>query len=380
MVLLFGRKLFSNNAKIKPLETFTFLSNRHASLFFSNLVPDEEKLSCNSYTVSYLTSSCGLSLESATKVSKSLRLETTERPDSVLNFFRSCSFSDALITNIIQKQPTLLLADPDSMLKPKFEFFASVGAHQSAMEKIVLACPSLLLHSMDKKVVPRFECLKSLQQTDESVVASIEKHPWLIMFNPVSTVLPNVAVLRDSGVPESSVRKFFKNKVPVLMQNPVRFKEIVEEVRKMGFDPSKCTFRTAICALKSINKHTWQRKLDVFRRWGWSDNDLLSAFRRQPNFMSLSVEGIEKKMNFFINTMGLDSLFVARHPNILLLSLEKRIIPRFTFIQTLVLKGLIENDVNFHTEFATTDYAFINKYVTKYGKKVPELFDLYSEK
>jgi mTERF domain-containing protein len=77
--------------------------------------------------------------------------------------------------------------------------------------------------------------------------------------------------------------------------------------------------------------------LELYKRWGWSKDMALSAFKRHPNCMLLSEEKITKAMDFFVNKMGWPSANISLNPSVLFFSLEKRIMPRFLVIQILLL-------------------------------------------
>ena len=47
--------------------------------------------------------------------------------------------------------------------------------------------------------------------------------------------------------------------------------------------------------------------------------------------------------------MGCPSAVIARNPIIILFNLEKRIIPRYLVIQSLLAKGLLKNDLGVWT-------------------------------
>lgn len=76
-----------------------------------------------SYTVSYLINTCGLSPESALSASKAVGFETRDKPDSVIAFFKNHGFSELRITNLIRIRPTVLFSDVKCTLSPKIEFF-----------------------------------------------------------------------------------------------------------------------------------------------------------------------------------------------------------------------------------------------------------------
>ncbi|KAK7843790.1 hypothetical protein CFP56_011916 [Quercus suber] len=82
-------------------------------------------------------------------------------------------------------------------------------------------------------------------------------------------------------------------------------------------------------------------KLELYKRWGWSKDVALLAFKRRPHCMLLSEEKITEAMDFLVNKMGCPSAVIARNPIIILFNLEKRIIPRCLVIQSLLAEGLL---------------------------------------
>ncbi|XP_043697242.1 uncharacterized protein LOC122648033 [Telopea speciosissima] len=157
----------------------------------------------------------------------------------------------------------------------------------------------------------------------------------------------------------------------------VRFKQIVEEIKLMGFNHSQYMFMRALHVLTSINKLTWKQKLEAYRSWGFSENEILMAFRRYPNFMALSEKRIMRHIDFFLNKMGWERAVIFTYPDILGLSLEKRILPRCSVFRVLILKGLMKKDRQMGYLLKESEKLFLEKSVTKYEKEVPQLLDLY---
>ncbi|XP_052485373.1 uncharacterized protein LOC128040534 isoform X2 [Gossypium raimondii] len=125
----------------------------------------------------------------------------------------------------------------------------------------------------------------------------------------------NEEVLRGIGVPESNILMMFSNP-PALLCHPVRLKEIVEEVKRMGFDSLTKKFVHVVIALSSMSKSTLEKKFDVYRRWGWSDQEIREAFQRYPSCITASEDKIMAIMDFLVNKMGYRSNLVAKQPSI----------------------------------------------------------------
>ncbi|XWS08070.1 hypothetical protein CRYUN_Cryun41cG0046700 [Craigia yunnanensis] len=163
----------------------------------------------------------------------------------------------------------------------------------------------------------------------------------------------------------------------VFVVNSDKFRRTVEEVKKLGFNPLKHNFLIALQALLQISKSTWERKFNVFKQWGWSGEDTVSAFEKCPKFMMFSEHKITATMNFFVNTMGWKSSYIANRPVLLSYSLERRIIPRCSFLQALLSKGLNEK-FSINLMLGSTEKEFFQRFVIPYED--PCLLKLYEEK
>ncbi|XP_022764323.1 uncharacterized protein LOC111309562 [Durio zibethinus] len=128
----------------------------------------------------------------------------------------------------------------------------------------------------------------------------------------------------------------------------------------------RANFLVALQALLQISKSAWERKFNVFKQWGWSDEDIVSAFEKYPRFMMFSEHKVTALMNFFINTMGLKSSYIANRLVFLSYRLERRIIPRCSVLRALLSKGLIEKfSVNLMLMY--TENEFLQRFVNPYG-------------
>lgn len=166
-----------------------------------------------------------------------------------------------------------------------------------------------------------------------------------------------------------------------LMQKHDNFGHIVNEVKEMGFDPMKSTFVLAIHAISGKgNKSIWERCYEVYRRWGWSKDEILLAFRKHPHCMILSEKKIMKAMDFFVNKMGWPSKMIAKCPVVLLFSLERRIVPRCSVIQVLSLKGLVKKDMSLTTVLLPVEESFLERFVTRFQEEIPQLMSVYQGK
>ncbi|TKY54135.1 Mitochodrial transcription termination factor-related [Spatholobus suberectus] len=187
-----------------------------------------------------------------------------------------------------------------------------------------------------------------------------------------------VKLLLGNGFTHSNVAKLLRRWPIVLCSSNLL--KTVEELKQMGFDPSTSYFSVAMLAKRTVNKTRWGEKIDTFKRWGWSQEQVLLAFRRQPYCMLSSTDKINAVMSFWVEQVGFNSVELVKAPGIFLLSLQKRIAPRASVVQFLISKGWLEKDANLITPFFLTEKLFLEKYVKRFKEDSSHLLKLYEEK
>ncbi|XP_058203930.1 uncharacterized protein LOC131318120 [Rhododendron vialii] len=159
-----------------------------------------------------------------------------------------------------------------------------------------------------------------------------------------------------------------------------RFRICVDEVKRMGFNPSQMEFMSAIRVLTGMSKSTWEKKVEVYKKWGWTQDEILVAFKKHPNCMIASQDKINRVMDFLVKKMGWESSLVARRPKIIQLILEKRIVPRSAVYKALLLQGLIKtNGISLSTWLNFSEKQFWKKVLSYKMEEAPELLKLYNE-
>ncbi|KAK2646228.1 hypothetical protein Ddye_021423 [Dipteronia dyeriana] len=334
----------------------------------------------HSFAVSYLINSCGLSLDCALRASKKVKFEAPENPDLVLSFLKNRGFSNSHISVLIRKRPALLLSNPEKTFLPKFEFFYSKGVSSPDLVKILCLEPNILKSSLEERIIPCFGFLKDFLKSDGDVFAPFKIQPRFLTGFIETRVSSNVEFLQENGVPKSNITALLFRYAHRFTRNPDIFKKTVEQVKGMGFDPLKFNFCLAVHAIMGMSKSTWERKVNLYKKWGFSEDEIFEAFSRSPWFLTVSEKKITKGMDFFVNEMGWKPSVLSKHPEFIMYSLQKRVIPRAAVFQFLLRKGLIESQ---HGKvgklFNYSEKDFLDKYVNSYDE-APQLWKLYKEK
>ncbi|CAA0828170.1 Mitochondrial transcription termination factor family protein [Striga hermonthica] len=331
---------------------------------------DSEK----SFTFSYLVSSCKLTPYAAVRASSKLQLKSPENPDAVLNLLREYGFTAADISIMVSRWPNILSACPDKTLLPKLEFFTSIGVPLPILASRLSRNPSILWRSLEKSIIPLYDLLKNLLKSDEGAVQVFKRVPQFFGWGQVDALLSNLSFLLDCGVPRPSLVSLVTYQPTMLMVPQEKFSLSVGRAIEMGFDVSNNAFLKAVrvlCFEESILK----RKMEVYRKCGWSESDIRTAFLSHPLCMALSEKKILESMGFLVDKLGCAPGDVARYPLLLGFSIEKRMKPRWAVAKVLSEKGL--KNVSVRTLLSRSENMFLKNYIEKYKKDVPELLDIY---
>lgn len=332
----------------------------------------------DTYTISYLTKSCGLSPDSAKKLSIGLNLKDPDGPNAVLDLLKNYGFSKTQVAKLVGKHPLLLFANAKRTLLPKLKFLHSIGVSTTDMPQVLIANHILLVRSLKNCIVPRYKILRGVLRNDQEAARALRNAPRAFTYCDImNKLVQNIEFLRQFGVPQSSISLMVVNFPSATYIHHSKFVEAVKTVKEIGLDPSKTTFVMAVQVLLGLSQAAWESRFEFFHRWGWDREMTLQAFRKFPNFMKLSQETVAKKMSYMVNDMGWTLEDVAGFPPVLGFSLEKRIIPRLSVIKVLKSKGLIKNDMHLSSFMCSSEEVFLKKFVINFQDDAPLLTDVY---
>ncbi|KAK6164752.1 hypothetical protein DH2020_001616 [Rehmannia glutinosa] len=338
-----------------------------------------ENDSDKSFTVSYLINSCGLSSKDAISVSKKVCFKSPENPDAVLHLLREYGFTDAHIPRIVTKRPNVLVACPNKTLLPKLEFFLSIGVPLPVLAHKLSVYPYVLMRSLQNSITPLYNELKGLLHSDERVVHVFSRAPGVFGRGWSKGISSNISILRERGVPESSIVSLIMYQPSLLTIGKDKLAVYVDRAVEMGFDLSKGGFVHAIQVFVDLSESTLKHKMEVYRKCGWSESDIVAVFLRYPLCMKLSEKKIMANMDFLVNELGCKPAAIAQRHVLLNFSLEKRIKPRCLVAKILNEKGL-KNMTGVTSLLIMSEEKFLKRYIAKYQEDIPELLDIYRGK
>ncbi|KAL5994946.1 hypothetical protein ACLOJK_025003 [Asimina triloba] len=325
--------------------------------------------------VEYLQTSLGFSPERAPEIVKILKGYNPRNPDAVITFFKSYGLSETHIKSIIDRVPTLLFYVPESRLRPKIQFLKDKGISESDIADLMVALPHFFIRSLDGYIKPLLDLLSSVLGTHELAVQLLIRKRYIFNLHTCSS---NIAILRNYGVLDQHISRLLRCSPRALSIKPDSFHNLLEMVKEMGFKPESGLFVEAISTLLCQSSQKWDAKIKVYTSLGWSAEEVLSLFRKQPFLMRLSEKKIRKGVDYMKKELGWSPSYILRYPIMLMHSLEERIVPRHRFLQFLASRGLIKKNENLASSFTMTEERFF-KFVMKYESAVPNVFQVYED-
>ncbi|XP_059629836.1 transcription termination factor MTERF8, chloroplastic-like [Cornus florida] len=325
----------------------------------------------------YLIERHKFSLETASKVSSSPRSPNLKRPekiDSILSFLQESGFSDTNVERVIKHAPQLLSANLELSIKPKFKFFQDLGISSSGIVQIVSSDPLILTRSVESHLGPSILALKSVLVSNMDVSRVLKKSGWFFRYDMAKTMIPNIEFLKSCGISSSQITRCVYNTPTFFSNKPTRVRELVKRVDEIGFDRKSKMFLHAILAISWMTKENWELKLEVFKSLGFSEDDILSVFRRHPQVFAQSERKIKETTQLLLSTGKCDISYVVNYPDLLGYSVENRLKPRLRVVEVLESRNLLLNKPSLGTVCRITERKFFEKYVLPYSNEVGELF------
>ncbi|KAF5802299.1 putative transcription regulator mTERF family [Helianthus annuus] len=291
-----------------------------------------------------------------------------------------CYVTNQSSSQVICRHPRILLCDPEKTLLPKFQILKSIGLSRTDLNAIVTATPQAIMRSKFKDTAPPcVDYLRTVLGSRDLVISAIKRFPLALTYDLQVYAAENIQMLLEVGVSYSTIQAVLARQPRTFFTSADTFRKVVKDVMEMGCNPKKVRFLMAIHALRSMSKSTWGKKLAIYKKWGWSKDEIFIAFERYPGLMMSSEDKIVRMLDFLVNTMGWEMSYIVQRPIVICFSLEKRVIPRCLVYQYVAEKGLIKENEDFcFTKWLMySETKFLNWAMKRYEDEAPEILKLY---
>ncbi|KAK1369057.1 hypothetical protein POM88_035149 [Heracleum sosnowskyi] len=336
------------------------------------------------FKISFLENKCGLSGKALVNACKYLDFDSSnQRPDSVLQLLQTFGFPPDSITKIIAREPLLLKKyHPQNILKPKLDYLFTVFHPQAEVVAVITRNPGILLRSLTNHLIPSVNLLNSVTGSYTNTLYVLKTNPSILGHNLSKTLLLNTQFLSTLGVSHSQIINILRSygRFPALAQPHDKFCNFVLKLKDMGYDLETSRFRRAVRISWCLTDSKWESRCVLFRRFGFSDHEIMSMFKKLPEIMVYTDKIINEKLHFFLNKLRWTPSRLSYYVHDLSYSLEKRIIPRCSVLQVLVSKSSMSESYTLSSILKMTEKGFIEVFVTAHKNKVPSVMEAYQGK
>lgn len=230
------------------------------------------------------------------------------------------------------------------------------------------------------RIIPGLNLLRTLLGNDENVVEFIKKSRWLNCTNYLMKRLStNVALLQNLGLSNDRIVKFMLSNPKNVMPNPNLLQSRMNYVeQKMGVSRHAPNFIHALCVALYVTDEEIEKKIEIFRSFGWSDCDITLLFRNQPYCLNKSDDNIREKLEFYMKDVGYTPEYLIRCHSFFTFSLSKRVIPRNNMLKILKENKLVNNKPSLITIASRSELKFL-EFLRGFEDDIPGLCDIYMD-
>lgn len=291
--------------------------------------------------------------------------------DSALSFLKENRFTSTQLQKIITYDPRILGFSAER-IDSKLQVFRDLGFSSEEIAKLMTSNQSIL-HSAVKNTINRsVSLLKSLLGSDDDVARLLRRSGRFAVTDLKKTLVPNLEVLKGHGVPMERVLHHLRSCPGCFLIKPDCFKKSVDMALEIGVPWSSSLLPRAASVLAAMGDGMWEAKLQAFREMGFSDNDVLTMFRRSPCLFSIPLDKVKKKVELLVGCGKYNISSIVSDPVSLTCSLEERLEPRVQVFLILESKNLIKWP-SIKSVYMPDD-KFLERFVRPYSRNVGYAF------
>ncbi|XP_057780873.1 uncharacterized protein LOC130999361 [Salvia miltiorrhiza] len=230
--------------------------------------------------------------------------------DTLLSFLKEKSFTATQLQKVVTYNPRILGFTIES-INFKLKVFQSLGLSPKEIAKIIYENTSILRSSYENRIIPKLLMLKCLLGSDHDLARLLKRCSWFLAADLEKTLMPNMEILKSYSIPMVHILHFLHLRPRCFVVKPDIMQKSVVRAIEFGVPWTSGVFIQAVNLFTHTSEGMWEVKVQTLRDLGFSDDDILTIFRKQPLVFSQSGKKMKNVTELLLAT-DLLSLIVMR--------------------------------------------------------------------
>lgn len=152
---------------------------------------------------------------------------------------------------------------------------------------------NLLTVSLERTLIPCIEILKKILANDrnnEDLIRVLRRSNWVAAMDPNRRLLNNVSFFESCGIVGTQLSMLLKRQPRLFVMQETKVRGLVKRVLDLGFSVDSRMLVHGVYTVSCMAVETFERKLKLFRGFGFSDGECMEIFRKVPGLLRASKE------------------------------------------------------------------------------------------
>ncbi|XP_057780862.1 uncharacterized protein LOC130999353 [Salvia miltiorrhiza] len=295
------------------------------------------------------------------------------RADSVVSFLKENGFTATQLQKVVAYFDYRVLGFTIETMNFKFNVFRNLGLCPKGIAKIISENPVILHSNYEKRIIPRLSTLKRLLGSDHDVARLLKRRSHFLLINLEETLLPNMEILKSYSIPMELIRLHLLQLRPrFFLLDPDTVRRSVVWTIEFGIPHTSAVFIQAANLFTHTSEEMWEVKAQTLRDLGFSDDDILTIFKKQPSVFSQSEEKMKNVTEHLLATGRYKISSIVTCPVALQCSVKKTLEPRLQILRLLESMSLIEKWPSLSAVARLQEVRFFDRFVKPYCDEIGE--------
>ncbi|CAI9100243.1 OLC1v1037196C1 [Oldenlandia corymbosa var. corymbosa] len=258
-------------------------------------------------------------------------------------------------------------------LQSKLQILRNLGICSSDLVKIMQCRPRFLSCRLSTDLEERIEYLLNLFGSREILLKAILRNPSLLNYDLHGRMKLVVATYESVGVSRDDLIPMLLSR-PTLIPRCVLDDEKMDYIRRTGVSKDSKMYKYVVTIFSVSRTETICEKIANLEKFGFSKDEVLKLFGRNPFILTFSTDKVQRNMTFICATMKLPAKTVLDEPFLLCKNLETWLRPRFFLGQKIDDMDLAPrvNGPVILTALRMTEKRFIKAFINCHPEAVAE--------